>query len=140
LPEAQLLAKTARPTEDYTPAHLYDMARLVADLYDLRIVQVFGGYEPWFGLAAHFPTTSRTIDDPYDLQQRRRISLPPVCQKERELLSARDDLRDERGRRVLGTRSEVDPQEEPAPHGQRGMEPLYSSWSQLRMGLIQLDT
>src|SRR5262249_24908098 len=116
LPEAQLLAKTARPTADDTPDHLHDMARLVADLHDLRIVQVLGGQEPWFGLATHFPTTSRTIDDSHDLPQRRRIGLPSVCKKERELLSARDDLRDERRRRVLRTRSEVDPQEEPAPH------------------------
>src|SRR5437016_5424335 len=67
LPEAQLLAKTAWATEDHAPAHLHDMARLVADLHDLSIEQVFGGHEPWFGLAAHFPTTSRTIHDPHDL-------------------------------------------------------------------------
>src|SRR5207248_10336551 len=73
LPEAPLLAKTARPTEDDAPAHLHDMARLIADLHDLRIAHVFGGHEPGFGLAAHVPTTSRTIDDPHDLQQRRRI-------------------------------------------------------------------
>jgi hypothetical protein len=58
------------------------MACLVADLHDLRIVQVVRGHEPGFGLAAHFPTPARTIDDSHDLQQRRRIGLPPVCQKE----------------------------------------------------------
>src|SRR5207248_9880562 len=81
VPEAPLLAKTTRPTEDDAPAHLHDMARLIADLHDLRIAHVFGGHEPGFGLAAHVPTTSRTIDDPHDLPQRRRIGLPPVCQQ-----------------------------------------------------------
>jgi hypothetical protein len=59
------------------------MACLVADLHDLRIVQVFGGHEPGFGLAAYLPTTSRPIYNPHDLQQRRRIGLPPICKKER---------------------------------------------------------
>ena len=64
LPEAQLLAKTARATEDHAAAHLHDMARLVADLHDLRIEQVLGGHEPGFGLAAYLPTTSRPIHHP----------------------------------------------------------------------------
>ena len=116
LPEAHLLAKTARATEDHASAHLHDMARLVADLHDLRIEPVCGGHEPWCGLAAHLPTTSRRYTPPTS-QQRRRRGLPPVREKERYLLRARDDLRDQRGRRVLGPRAEVDPQEEPAPHG-----------------------
>ena len=108
LPQAQLLTKPAQPTDDAS-AYRHDMARLVADLHALRLAQVLGGHQPEFGLAAYCPTTSRTLDDPHDLQQRRRIGLPPVCQKERERLSARDDLRDECGRRVLATRSEVAP-------------------------------
>jgi hypothetical protein len=115
LPEAPLRAKTARPTADDTPAHRHPMARLIADLHDLRIGPVFGGHEPWLGLAAHFPVTSRTIDPPHDLQQRRRRGLPPVCQPEWERLSASDDRRDERGRRVWGPRSAVAPQEAPTP-------------------------
>src|SRR5262245_43841767 len=67
LPEAQLLAKTARPTEDYAPAHLHDMARLVADFHDLRIVQVCGGHKPGVGLAAHLP------------RRRRRYTTPTTC-------------------------------------------------------------
>jgi len=59
------------------------MARLVADLDDLRLVQVFGGDEPGLGLAAYLPTTSRALGDPHDLRQGRRIGLPPVCTKER---------------------------------------------------------
>jgi hypothetical protein len=40
LPEAPLLATTARPTEDDTPAHLHHLARLVAALHALRLVTI----------------------------------------------------------------------------------------------------
>src|SRR4029453_9601582 len=124
LAQAQLLAKTAWTTADHTPADLHDLASRIADLDNLGIAQGFGSHPPGLRLAAYFPTTLATIHAPDDLQERRRIGLPPVCEKEGEPLPARDDLRAQRRCRVLGTRSEVDPQEEPPPHSTRRMHPF----------------
>src|SRR4051812_15531428 len=101
------------------------MASVVTDLDNLRIEQMFGGYQPGLRLAAHFPPPSATIHDSQDLKQRRRIRLPPVRQKERELLRASDDLRAQRGCCALGTRTKVDPEEKPAPHRQGRMHPFH---------------
>src|SRR5262249_55148792 len=52
LPEAQLRAKTARPTEDDVSAHLHNVARLVADLDHLGVEQGWRRYKPGLRLAA----------------------------------------------------------------------------------------
>ena len=116
------------------------MARLVADLHDLCIEQVFGGHEPWFWLAAHLPATPRTVHDPHDLEQRGDVGLPPIAEKERELSGPRHNLGDQPRRVLLGTRSEIDPQEEPAPHRQSCMDPFHLFRSQFGMRLVQLHT
>ena len=69
--------------------------------------------------------TSGTIHDAHDLEQRRSVGLPPIGEKQWQLPGTCDDLRDQRGCRVLGTRSEVDPEEEPAPHRQSRMDPFH---------------
>src|SRR5262249_10489547 len=138
LAQAQLLTTTAWATEDHAPADLHDMASRVADLDYLGVKQRLRSYQLGLRLAAYFPTTSRTIHDPHDLQQRRRRGLPPIREKEWESLRARDDLCNQRRGRVLGTWSEVDPQEEPTPHGQRGMHPFHLCGTQFGMRLIQL--
>src|SRR5215831_3198859 len=114
------------------------MACLVADLHDLRIEQVWGGHKAWFGLAAHLPTTPATIYHPQHLKQRGGIGLPPIRQEEWDRSGARHNLRDQRGRHLLGARADVDPQEKPAAHGQGGMDPRHLAWTQFRMSFIQL--
>src|SRR5262249_51252048 len=52
LAQAQLLAKTARTTEDDTRADLHDMPHLVADLDHLGIKQGLRSHQPGRGLAA----------------------------------------------------------------------------------------
>src|SRR5438093_1130343 len=116
------------------------MARLVADLHDLCIEQVFGGHEPWFGLAAHLPATPRTVHHPHDLEQRGDGGLPPIAEQERELSGPRHHLGDQPRRVLLGTRSEIDPQEEPAPHRQSCMDPFHLFRSQFGMRLVQRHT
>ena len=51
LPQAQLLDKAARTTDDHAPADVDDLPGVVTHLDDLRIEQVCGGYKTWFGLA-----------------------------------------------------------------------------------------
>src|SRR4030095_10901451 len=87
---------------------------------------------------APFPTPPATIHDPQDLKQRRGIRLPPVRKKQRELLRASDDLREQRGGGALGTRATVDPEEKPTPHRQCRMHPCHLFGTQFGMRLIQL--
>src|SRR5262245_51862632 len=119
---------------------LHDMASVVTDLDNLCIEQMSRRYQPGLRLAAHCPTTPATIHSPNDLEQCRRIGFPPIREKERELPGARDDLRDQRGRCALGTRAKVDPEEKPAPHRQRCMDPFDLFGTELGMRLIQLHT
>src|SRR5262249_11366580 len=95
-------------------------------------------HQPGLRLAAHFPTPPPPIHDPHDLKQRRSIGLPPVRKKERELLRASDDLREQRGCCALGTRAKVDPEEKPAPHRQGRMYPFHLFGTEFGMRLIQL--
>src|SRR4029453_2045412 len=138
LVQAPLLAKTAWATEDSTPADRHDMASRVAHLDHRGVKQSLGGPQPGLRLAADFPTTLATRHDPQNLQERRRRGLPPVRETEGESPRASDDLRAQRCCRVLVTRSEVDPQEEPTPHGQRGMPPFHLLRTQFGMRLIPL--
>src|SRR5262245_15568674 len=138
LAQAQLLAKTAWATADHAPADLHNMASRVADLDHLGVKQGRRRYQPGLRLAPYFPTPPPPIHDPHNLQQRRRIGLPPIREKEWESLCASDDLCDQHRGRVLGTGAEVDPQQEPTPHGQRGMHPFHLFGTQFGMRLIQL--
>src|SRR6266480_1395902 len=74
---AQRLAKTAWATVYHAPADLHAMASHVADLDHLGVKQSLRSYQPGLRLATDFPTTPRTIHDSHDLQQRRRVGLPP---------------------------------------------------------------
>src|SRR5215471_19337162 len=114
------------------------MASMVTDLDHLCIEQMARRYQTWLRLAAYCPTTLATIHSPNDLEQCRRIGFPPIREKERELPGARDDLRDQRGRCALGTRAKVNPEEKPAPHRQRCMDPFDLFGTEFGMRLIQL--
>jgi len=138
LAQAQLLAKTARATADHASADLHDLARRVADLDYLGIKQGRRSHQPGLRLAAHFPTPPPPIHAPHDLQQRRRLGPPSIREPERELPGACDNLRDQRGCRLLSPRSKVDPQEEPTAHGQGCMHPFHLLGTQFGMRLIQL--
>src|SRR2546429_7154402 len=124
LAQTQLLDQAAGTAEYHTPPDLHHMTGLVADFDHLGGAQVFGGHEPRFRLAPHVPTTPGTIDHPDTLEQRGRIGLPSLREKDGELTRARHDLREQRGRLLLRARSEVDPQEQPTPHGSSCMDPL----------------
>jgi hypothetical protein len=93
------------------------MASFVPGLDHLGVEEGLWCHEPGLRLTPHLPTTPGPIHDAHNLEQRRRVGLPPIGETQGKLPGTRDDLRDQRGCRVLGPRSEVDPQEEPAPHG-----------------------
>src|SRR4029453_10491731 len=128
------------PPKPHASACFPHLASLVPDLDDLGVVQLLGSSQPWFRLATHFPATAGTIHPPNDLEQCRRIGLPPIREKEWELAGAHYDLRDQRGCRLLSPRSKVDPQEEPTAHGQCRMHPFHLFGTQFGMCLIQLHT
>ncbi len=113
LSEAQLRAKTARAAIHDSPADLHAVAPLVADLDldHLGVEQGWRSYKPRLRLAAHFPTTPRTIHDTHDLEQRRRVGLPSIGETQGKLSGSRDDLRDKSGCRVLRAWSKVDPEQ-----------------------------
>src|SRR5262247_1526602 len=116
------------------------MASVITDLDHLCIEQMARRYQPGLRLAAHCPTTLATLHSPNDLEQCRRIGFPPIREKERELPGARDDLRDQRGRCALGPRAKVDPEEKPAPHRQRCMDPFDLFGTEFGRRLIPLHT
>jgi hypothetical protein len=138
LPQAQLLAKTARATIHDPPADLNDVASLVADLDHLGVEQGLRSHKPGLRLAAHLPTPPGTIHDAHDLEQRCRVGLPSIGEKQRKLSSPRDDLRDKSGGCILRAWAKVDPEQKPTSHGQCRMHPFYLLGTEFRMGLIQL--
>src|SRR5262249_8243604 len=125
LPEAQLLAKTARAAIHDPPADRHNVASLVADFDHLGVEQGLRSHQPGLRLAAYFPTTPGTIHDPHDLEQRCRVGLPSIGEKQRKLSSPRDDLRDKSGCGVLRAWAKVDPEQKPTPHCQCRMHPFY---------------
>jgi hypothetical protein len=78
LPEASLLAKTARATIRDPSADRHDVASLVADIDHLGVEQGLRSHQPGLRLAAHFPTTQGTIHDTHELEQRRSVGLPSI--------------------------------------------------------------
>src|SRR5215470_3358871 len=114
------------------------MPRLVADLDHLGVEQGLRSHQPGLRLAAHCPTTPGTIHNTHDLEQRRRVGLPSIGEKQRKLSNPRDDLRDQRGGCVLRSWAKVDPEQKPTPHRQGRMHPLDLLGTEFRMGLIQL--
>jgi hypothetical protein len=115
LPEASLLAKTVRATIRDPSADRHDVASLVADIDHLGVEQGLRSQQPRLRLAAHFPTTQGTIHDTHELEQRRSVGLPSIRQKQGKLAGPRDDLRDQRGCRVLRAWSKVDPEQHQLP-------------------------
>jgi hypothetical protein len=138
LPQVQLLDKAAGTTEDHPSADVDDTPGLITHLDDLRVEQVWGGHKAGFGLAAHFPPPLATIHHPQHLEQRGRIGLPPIREEEWDRSGACYHLRDQHGRHLLCAWADVDPQQKPAAHGQRGMDPRHLAWTQFRMGFIPL--
>jgi hypothetical protein len=81
LPEAQLLAKTARAAVHHPPADLHHMASFVPDLDHLGVEEGVWCHEPGLRLPPHVPTTPGPIHDAHNLEQRRRVRLPMVQTK-----------------------------------------------------------
>jgi hypothetical protein len=114
------------------------VASLVADLDHWGVKQLFWRDESGLRLTSHVSTTPGTIHDAHDLEERRGVSFPAICEKQGKLPGTRDDLRDEGGCRILGTWSKVDPEQKPAAHRQSRMHPFHLFGTELSMGFIQV--
>src|SRR5262249_43056775 len=130
--------KTARTAVHYPPADLHEVASLVADLDHLGVKQASWCHESGLRLTSHVSTTPGTIHDTHDLDQRRRVGLPSICEKQGELPGPCDDLRDKGRGRVLRAWAKVDPKQKPAAHRQGRMHPLDLFGTEFRVRLIQL--
>ena len=137
LAQASLLEEAAGTTAHHPPADLPHRASVITDLDTLRLGQVLGRHEPGRGLASDLPPPPGTIHAPDALQQCGGVGAPSIRETERDRPEASAHLCDEHRRARLSSRSTVDPEEKPTPHGSRCMDPFPLARAQFGMRLIQ---
>ena len=132
------LHTAARTAKHDAPVDLRHLSPLGADLDNLGRKAMLGSDQPWCRLTPSLPSPAPTIDNAHHLEEGGALGFPAIRETAGECSHPSDHLGSPQGRLLLWTRTDIDPEQQPAPHCQGRMDPRSLVWTECRMGFIQL--